>query len=259
MSSITQVPPEAITVSRILRGHFVKSLVAVYLHGSAVTTGLRPDSDVDLIAIVNSSMDFESRARLTRGLMEVSGHPGSGDPSRAVELIVFLLSDLTTAAYPARCEFLYGEWLRDAFTAGEPSLPVCDPEFTLVLAQARQEARALAGPDARELLPPIPCSDIRRAIGDALPTLLASLEGDERNVLLTLARMWRTATYGDFLSKDDAAKWASGRMPAREEAGVLAQAREAYLGRLDDNWTGRRQEVLQTADLLHAFVAKALA
>ena len=32
---------------------------------------------------------------------------------------------------------------------------------------------------------------------DALPSLAAGLDGDPRNVLLTLARMWRTVATGD--------------------------------------------------------------
>ena len=256
MGSTTTVPPEAVAVMRILRMHFVESLAAVYLHGSAVGRGLRPDSDVDLLAVIRHPMDREIRSRLIHDLMEVSGYPGSA-LARPVELMIFLSSDLTVTAYPVRCEFLYGEWLRSAFAAGEPSRPVCDPELTLAMAQARQEAKALAGPDVRELLPDIPQADLRRAIGDALPMLLASLEGDERNVLLTLARMWRTATHGDFVSKDVAAGWASGRLQG-EAAGVLAQAREAYLGIQKDDWTGRRREVCRTVDLLQECVAKAL-
>ena len=71
--------------------------------------------------------------------------------------------------------------------------PVSDPELTVLLTQARQEARALIGPDPVKMLPVIPDSDIRRAIGDALPALLGTLEGDEHNVLLTLTRLWANA------------------------------------------------------------------
>src|SRR5690606_18364981 len=75
----------------------------------------------------------------------------------------------------------------------------------------------------------------------ALPALLDSLEGDERNVLLTLTRMWRTLATGDFVPKDAAAGWAVARLPA-EHAAVLATARDAYLGIRRDDWSARRQE-----------------
>src|SRR5690606_9050832 len=85
-------------------------------------------------------------------------------------------------------------------------------DLLLVLAQARQRALSLFGPAAAELLPAIAAADVRRAMRDALPALLADFSGDERNVLLTLARMWRTAVVGDFVGKEVAALWASERL-----------------------------------------------
>lgn len=224
------VPVEATRTLPILERVLGGSLLAVYLHGSAVAGGLRRNSDVDLIAVVDRPIGAEPRERLVAELMQVSGMypPPPGGP-RPVELIVFQRADLAGSVYPARSEFIYGEWLRASYAAGATAQPSSDPEFTLILAQARAEARTLFGPDPANLLPPVSHAEIRRAIGDALPTLLGNLEGDERNVLLTLARMWRTLAMGDFVSKDVAAEWAIPHLPG-EVATVLAGAREAYLG-----------------------------
>lgn len=224
------VPVEATRTLPILERVLGDSLLAVYLHGSAVAGGLRTNSDVDLIAVVDQPLGVEPRERLVAELMQLSGMypPPPGGP-RPIELIVFQRADLVGSAYPARSEFIYGEWLRAAFETGATAQPSPDPEFTLVLAQARAEARTLLGPDPGDLLPSVSQAEIRRAIGDALPALLDNLEGDERNVLLTLARMWRTLATGDFVPKDVAAEWAIPRLPA-EAAAVLAGAREAYLG-----------------------------
>src|SRR5690606_22108665 len=110
------------------------------------------------------------------------------------------------------------------------------------------------GPGAAELLPHIPVDDVRRTRRDALPSLLDNLIGDERNVLLTLARMWRTATTGEFVTKDAAAEWAIPRLP-RQIADVLVCARAAYLGRAKDVWKTRQAEVRRAADYLHQQVA----
>ncbi len=180
--------------------------------------------------------------------MKISGrHPVDADGRRPLELVVFHNADLETSVYPARGEFIYGEWLRDAFEAGEIPEPASDPEFTLLLAQARQDAKPLIGPDPTELLPITPEADIRRAIGDALPVLLDTLDGDERNVLLTLARMWRTLATGEFVPKDVAAEWAVQRLSAGPAA-TVAHAREAYLGLTTDDWRSRHREVRQAAD-----------
>lgn len=234
------------------------SLVGVYLHGSAVAGGLRPESDIDLLAVAEKPLSPEIVKALTHGLMELSGYPPGGNALRPVELIMFLRGELDPPAYPARGEFVYGEWLRGAFEAGNVPGPAADPELTLVLAQARREARPLFGFAVEELLPVIPHSDIRRAIEDVLPALLGTLHGDERNVVLTLARMWRTLATGEFVSKDAAAEWAMERLPA-EHAPLLAAVRAAYLGAGGDAVKFGEPEVLRTVECLREQVLRELA
>ena len=245
------IPSEADKALLVVQKRLAKSLLAVYLHGSAVAGGLRPHSDIDLLVVIDQPLTPEARERLAAELMMISGrYPSDSDGRRPLELIVFLRADLAELPYPARCEFIYGEWLRHDYERGEIPKPVCDPELTLVLAQARQEAKALFGPGASELLPAAPVTDLHRAIGDALSALIDTLQGDERNVLLTLARMWRTLMTGDIVSKDVAASWAAARLPA-EQAVVLANARETYLGVGKEDWQNRQQEIRRTVSSLH--------
>lgn len=241
------IPIEAQQALRIARECFGGALVAAYLHGSAVAGGLRPDSDVDIMVIVDRPTTHIERKRLMTSLMKISGHPADGSGQRPIELIVFHRDDLAVSDYPPRSEFVYGEWLREAFEAGHVPQPVRDPELTVLLAQARLKAKTLAGPDAPELLRVIPEADLRRAIGDALPALLGSLHGDERNVLLALVRMWRTLTTGEIVPKDAAADWAISRLP-REAAALVICARDGYLGTEKDDWSHRRQQVHGVAE-----------
>jgi streptomycin 3"-adenylyltransferase len=206
---------------------------------------------VDLLVVIEQPMTDAMRESLLAALMRISGrHPATLIDPRCIELMVFLRSDLSASAYPARGEFIYGEWLRDAFEAGERPKPVLDPELNLVLAQARQEARALLGRAAAELLPHIPDDQVRRAMRDVLPSLLSNLAGDERNVVLTLARMWRTATTGEFATKDAAADWSVPLLPTHI-ADVLAATRDAYLGQSRDAWNTHWTEVRQAVEYLH--------
>lgn len=229
---------------------FEDALRAVYLHGSAVAGGLRPQSDIDLLAVVEHAMSDGQRQELTAKLLEISGrHPPLPGGRRCVELMVFLVSDLRTPHYPTRSEFIYGEWLRDVFEAGGRAMPARNPENTLLLAQARRRAHTLFGPDAAQLLSEMSAERIRRAMRDLLPALLQSLRGDERNVLLTLARMWRTAVSGEFVAKDAAAAWAAPQMPGRE-AETLALARDGYLGVTDDDWGDHHDAAARAADYL---------
>lgn len=254
----TDVPIEAQAALALARSVLAETLLAAYLHGSAVAGGLRPQSDVDLLMVVDQPLSLAARKALLAGLLEISGrHPASPAGPRCIELMIVEGSELAALRYPACCTFVYGEWLRDAFEAGEFPGEVCDPEITLVLAQARQEARALDGPAAADLFPVIPDADIRRAMRDGLPALTASLGGDERNVLLTLARMWRTAATGDFVGKDAAADWAMPRLPEPARA-MLRLARDAYLGRTADDWSAHAAQARQATDHLHRKVAALL-
>ena len=244
------VPKEAEQAFLILKKQLAEHLVAVYLHGSAVAGGLRPRSDVDLLVVINQPMSALLRQRLVSDLMKISGrYPYDSQGRRPLEVIIFLSADLSASLYPAQCEFIYGEWLRDQYESGEISKPVCDPDMTLVLAQARQAAISLVGPDASSLLPHVSKLDIHQAIKGALPALMKSLYGDERNVLLTLARMWRTLVTGEFVPKDVAAEWAAAHLSS-EEAAVLKNARDAYLGIGEEDWRNRRQELQLTVSAL---------
>lgn len=249
---------QAEAVVAILRDLFREDLLAVYLHGSAVSGGLRPHSDIDLIAVVKRAMTDLERKSLLAALLRISGrHPALPAGPRCLELMVFLASDLADLPFPARVEFLYGEWLRDAFEQGDVPEPAGDAENTLVLAQAREQALALFGPAAGAFLPDIPVRHVRQAMLDALPSLRANLRGDERNVLLTLARMWWTAVKADFATKDGAATWAARRMP-EPEAAALILARDAYLGAAIDMWDDRRAAAEKAADYLQARVIACL-
>ena len=70
---------------------------------------------------------------------------------------------------------------------------------------------------------------------DVIPDLMADLEGDVRNVLLTLARVWFTLHTGEIAAKDVAADWAIARLP-EGRGDALRRARAGYLGDLEDSW-----------------------
>ena len=242
------IPPEAANALPLLRHRLGSSLTAVCLHGSAVAEGLRKRSDVDLLAVVGEALPASVRAPLSADLMTVSGlYPFDPMGRRPLEVIIVRLADLERMPYPARAEFVYGEWLRDALEGGAVLQAEASPEFTLLIAQAREEAVALMGPSIADLASNIPSDVIRRAIVDLLPELVESAKGDERNVLLTLARMWRTLVTGQFVSKDAAADWARPLL-SDQAAGTLARARDAYLGSGDDDLHLRQTEVSQTVE-----------
>jgi streptomycin 3"-adenylyltransferase len=70
---------------------------------------------------------------------------------------------------------------------------------------------------------------------DGIPGLLSDLDGDERNIVLTFARIWTTLATGVIRSKDAAADWALPLLPPEHRA-VLVHARSIYLGDAPEEW-----------------------
>lgn len=243
---------------RAMRDIFGDRLTAVYLHGSAVSGGLRRYSDLDLLAIIDRDMTDDQRRTLTAALLHISGrYPAALDGPRCLEVVIFRRSDLFRRPAPARTEFTYGEWLRADLEAGELPGPAHNPENTILLAQARRSAILLTGQNILTLLPDIPAKEVRQAMQTALPALLETMGGDERNVLLTLARMWYTASTGEFVSKEVAADWATQRLPPNEAA-TLTYARQTYAGLILDNWGERLDEARDLAARLEGHIVSLL-
>ncbi len=216
--------------------------VGAYLFGSAVLGGLRPRSDLDVLAASRRRTTLEEKQRLADRLLRISGRP------RPVELTIVVQSEVKPWRYPPRLELQYGEWLRDEFERGEVEpQQATNPDLALLLTMVRLADRPLAGPPAAEVFDPVPQADVERALHDAIEPLLDELDSDTRNVVLTLARIWSTLATGEIRSKDAAADWALARLPDEHRA-VLARARAVYLGKEDERWDDLAARVRPHAD-----------
>ena len=129
------------------------------------------------------------------------------------------------------------------------------PILAILVSAARSTSQPLRGPQLDGITDPIPTADIRRAIHDSLQPLLGDLHGDERNVLLTLARMVVTLETGDIVTKDGAARRVTSQLPPGSRE-VLDLARQGYLGEVEDDWTRNREPTRETAELLAADIRR---
>lgn len=229
-------------ITRIVTGLLGADLLGLYLYGSAVTSGLQYDSDLDFLAVTDAALDDELRTRLSERLLRQSGRwPRTGE-ARPVELTVVMRDAVVPWHFPPRAEFVYGEWMRAEFERGAVGPPPPDPDLAILLGMVRDSSVVLAGPPADRLLDPVPPGDLVRAVTESLPALIAGVDGDERNTVLTLARMWVTAETGAVVSKPEAAQRLAARSPAAHAA-LLRRARDGYLGAAVDDWSGNRDEV----------------
>lgn len=205
------------------------AVVGVYLFGSAVAGGLRPDSDIDLLVVGSRSLHSEEKRRIVDRLLPISGHDTRPPGWRALEVTVIAQPEVRPWRYPPRMELQYGEWLRQELLAGElQSSPETNPDLAVLVTMVRVSGVTLLGPAPTEVLDAVPHRDLVRAMVDGLPQLVADLETDTRNVLLTLARIWCTVATGEIRSKEQAADWVLVRLPA-EQRPILGRARDLYL------------------------------
>lgn len=223
---------------RLVRETLGADVVGVYLHGSALLGGLRPHSDIDLFAVVERPVSALSRERLVEGLLDLSVWPARGQ-ARPVELTVVVRREVVPWTYPPRCEFQYGEWLRGEYELGRLPSPVRSRDLAPLITMVLQADTPLSGPPPGEVLAPVPREDLVRAIVAGVPDLLAELDSDTRNVVLTLARIWLTLETGALTSKDAAADWALARLPAAHRP-VLAHARRVYVTGEAERWAELR-------------------
>ena len=237
--------------------HDPGGVVGVYLYGSSIAGGLRHESDVDLLVVSRRSLSTPERCVITDLLLRYSGRRATVEPGRPVELTSVVHSELTPWSYPPRCDYQYGEWLREEITAGQLPAAHPDPDLAILLIAARSASEPLRGPALDQIIDPAPTADLRRAIRDSLQPLLGYLEGDERNVLLTLARMVVTLETGEIVPKDEAARRVmSGLSQGCRE--VLNLARRGYLGEAADDWTHLRDQARETADCLASPYSRAV-
>jgi aminoglycoside 9-adenylyltransferase len=240
--NLKSVPNQALQVAEAIEDLFENQIIGIYLYGSAILGGLHINSDVDILVIVNQDLTEATRNELTKRLMLLSGKIGCKNLNRPLEVTIINQDDIIPWQFPPKCEFMYGEWLREQMEAGDIPQACYDPDVAILLWQARSHSLSLKGPEAIEIIEPISMNDIQKAIRCSLPNLIAGVKGDERNVLLTLARMWFTIATGEICSKDMAAEWVIPRLP-QNLAVLLEIARNAYMGECEDCWGDLEAEI----------------
>lgn len=247
-------PRQAIDVVHVLHARFGDDLLGVVLYGSFVDGGLRPASDIDLLALLRRRLTRNERAWTMAALLAMSVPPGDARV-RALEVTCVVHADIVPWRHPAQRELQFGEWLRAELSAGVVADPVRDPDLALLVAQARARGIALLGPAPVALLPAVPACDIRDAIHAMRHDVARGLAGEETHALLTLARMWVTLASGDIVAKDAAAARVLPHLPLDCHA-TLERARTTYLGTYAQDWRGREREVAACAAALQAAIGR---
>jgi predicted nucleotidyltransferase len=232
-----------------LRSLLGAAVLGVYLHGSSVLGGLKPHSDVDLMAVTTRPMGDDEKRTLLHRLLHISRAGRPGWDRRPIELLVLVQDRIRPWRYPPDVDLLYGDWWRAEYERGEFPWTSPNPDLTIQIDMALRADHPVFGPPLTTLLDAVPPADVRRAMLDSLSDLLTNLDGDEANVLLTLARTWYSLVTGSIAPKDSAADWAIERLPPADRT-ILAHARSIYLCETADDWTGLEPRIRGCVDRL---------
>lgn len=238
-----QIAEQLSRAHAIIERHLAATLEAIHLFGSALDGGLKPCSDIDLLVTVNASPDDSLRQALMLDLLEVSAPPSSGGPWRPLEVTVLTRSEVVPWRYPARRELQFGEWLRRDLLSGTFESAALDHDLAILLTKARQHSLALLGPPAVTFFDPVPKADFSKALSDTIAqwNSEADWKGEERDIILALARIWYSASTGLIAPKDVAAAWVSERLPVEHQP-IVCKARAVYLGIEGDDFATRAEE-----------------
>lgn len=243
----------------VIERHLGSTLLAAHLYGSAANGGLKPYSDIDLLVTVTARLDETTRRALLNELLEVSAFPGKSEALRAMEVTIVVRDDIIPWRYPAKRELQFGEWQRKDILAGIFEPAMIDTDLAILLMKAREHSIALVGPAVEDFFDPVPENDLFKALTDTLKLWNSQPDwaGDERNVVLTLSRIWYSSQTGRIAPKDVAADWVMERLPVQHQP-VLLEARQAYLGQREDRLASRADQLAKFVHFVKGEIAKVL-
>jgi predicted nucleotidyltransferase len=220
-------------VSRLLDdliGALGANLFAVYLFGSAATGNFEPGiSDVDLAAILQHELAALELGALDRMHRELVAEAPEWDGR--VEVVYVSTKGLR----------MFRDWPSAAarISPGEPfHAIVVDPTWLIDWYQVREVGMTLVGPPPTEVVPVISKSEYVEAVRQLIltwPTDELGTLGNQAYAILTMCRGLRTVRTGEYVSKQEAARWASEQLPAYAELIRTAVLwREERRGATDD-------------------------
>jgi streptomycin 3"-adenylyltransferase len=238
----------ALRLVREVLGHDV---LGAYEHGSAVLGGVQPTSDVDILVITGRLATLAEKRQLVEGLMVISAPFPPPGPERCVEVTVVTQTQMRPWRYPPSFDLQYGEWLRKRFENGDDLAlqATVNADLTTLLTIVLLGDQPLFGPPPGELLDPVLMDDCIKAMVSDIDVFMHEFEGDTRNLLLRLARIWQTVATGVIDRKDRAALWAQERLPSDYQQ-LIERARAMYLGLQPDEWTDWPSEARACANYM---------
>lgn len=225
-------------------------LLGIYLYGSSLVGGLQKYSDIDLFAVTNRATTSEEKVKLIASLLQSSGIYMKSS-KRPLEITLVEKKMINPWQYPPHFDFQYGEYLRDLFEKGiiEPWENYEMPDLAVLVTQVLLGSETLWGLKPSQLLVEVPYPDFMKTMLHDVNRLIADLESDTRNVLLTLARIWSTLETDTIRSKPAAADWVIHNLPEKYQP-VVKRAKSICIGKENEHWDDIKMLIKPCADFM---------
>lgn len=225
-------------------------LIGIYLYGSSLVGGLQRYSDLDLFVVSNRATTLKDKERLSQELLQISGIY-QNKQKRSIDLIIVEKTDINPWQYPPKFDYHYGDWMRRDFESGnyEPWKTTIMPSLALLVTQVLLSSNTLFGRVPERTLSSVPYADFIAGTVIEMDKLKADVQTDERNVLLTFARIWLTVVTDSIGSKQSAAKWAIQHLPDKYKP-LMQRALNSTIGTEPDMWNDMRILLVPCVDFM---------
>lgn len=238
---------ESVELLRTLLG---SDLLGVYLYGSSLVGGLQKYSDIDLFAVTYRATTSGEKAKLIAKLLQISGIYMKSS-KLPIEITLVEKRMINPWQYPPHFDFQYGDWLRETFEKGiiEPWENYEMPDLAVIVTQVLLRSETLWGLKPSQLLVEVPYHDFMKAMLYDVNRLVADLEHDTRNVLLTFGRIWSTLETDTIRSKPAAADWVINHLPEKHKP-VMKRAKSICIGAENEYWDDIKILIKPCADFM---------
>lgn len=235
---------------KLLIDMFSEDLLGMYLYGSSIVGGLQKYSDLDLFVVTARRTTSKEKNQIIKHLLNISGVYMKNEKF-PIELTIVEKSQINPWHYPPEFDFQYGEWLRSEFESGnsKPWSTQEMPDLALLITQVLLASKTLVGSQPDKILCKVPYGDFIHALKDSMQNIIAELDTDTRNVLLTLARIWSTVATDKIHSKLEAANRVLSHVPDKCRP-VIKKAKAFCQGEEKENWSDMQEIIKECADFM---------
>lgn len=123
------------------------------------------------------------------------------------------------------------------------------PDLAVLVTQVLLRSETLWGLEPSQLLVEVPYHDFMKAMLHDVDRLVADIEHDTRNVLLTFARIWSTLETDTIRSKPAAADWVINHLPEKHKP-VMKRAKSICIGAENEYWDDIKMLIKPCADFM---------